>query len=185
MSCCMYTRNMGIRQRSTETWCWKYRCAQRVGIVFIPAGLDSWKAAGASVHDDLGGRVIATRLQVRDCQKRDVFIFLVSAYAPVGNAEQGMCETFLDSLDKCLSRMERNEFLVIGVDTNSSMGVSVSDDHDQHLKPTGQFGAHHRNAAGERFASSLSISNMRAVTTLFKKKNYATWNHPRSKLPGR
>ena len=81
-------------------------------------------------------------LQVRDCQKRDVFIFLVSAYSHVGNADQGMWDTFLDSLDTCLSRMEHNDILVIGADTNSSMGVSVPDDHDKHLKPTGQFGVH-------------------------------------------
>lgn len=159
------------------------RGSQGVGIVLSPAGVESWKAAGATVHDDLGARVIATRLQVRDCQQRDVFIFLVSAYAPVGDAEQGVWDTFLESVDRCLSRMEHDDILVMGTDTNSSMGITVPDDNDKHTKPIGQFGARHQNAAGERFASYLSVSNMRAVTTFFKKKNYATWNHPRSKLP--
>ena len=159
------------------------RGSQGVGIVLSSAGVEAWKAAGGILHNDLGPRVIATRLLVRDCQKRDVFIFLVSAYAPVGNAMQSEWDSFLDTLDTCLARMEHNDILVIGADTNSSMGVSVPRENDRHLKSTGQFGMTHRNAAGERFSSYLSMGNMRAVTTFFKKKNYATWNHPRSKLP--
>ena len=137
---------------------------------------------GGISHNDLGPRVIATRLLVRDCQKRDVFIFLVSAYAPVGNAMQSEWDSFLDTLDTCIARMEHNDILVIGTDTNSSMRVSVPRENDRHLKSTGQFGMTHRNTAGERFSSYLSMGSMRAVTTFFKKKNYATWNHPRSKL---
>ena len=37
------------------------------------------------------------------------------------------------------------------------------------------------NDSGRRFLSYLSINNLTAVTTFFKKKQYATWVHPRSK----
>ena len=83
-------------------------------------------------------------------------------------------DCFLDTLDTCIARMEHNDILVIGADTNSSIGVSVPRENDRHLKSTGQFGMTHRNTAGERCSSYLSMGNMRAVTTFFKKKNYAT-----------
>ena len=46
----------------------------------------------------------------------------------------------------------------------------------------GRFGLPHRNHAGIRFATFLEINNLVACSTYFRKKNYATWRHPRSKL---
>jgi len=46
----------------------------------------------------------------------------------------------------------------------------------------GCFGLEYVNDAGRRFLSYLAINNMLAITTCFRKKRYATWVHPRSKL---
>ena len=158
------------------------RGSQGVGIVLSAAAVESWKAAGAVVHNDLGPRVISVRLLVKDSQRRDLFIYLVSAYAPIGSAAQTEWDQFFDKLDTCLARMEHGDVLVAGVDTNSSMGM-VDVEHKQCHSAVGRFGLPHFNASGTRFASYLNTSNMRAVTTFFKKRSYATWTHPRSKLP--
>ena len=45
----------------------------------------------------------------------------------------------------------------------------------------GSFGLSHMNESGRRFASHLTINNLVAATTCFRKRNYGTWIHPRSK----
>jgi len=46
----------------------------------------------------------------------------------------------------------------------------------------GKFGLQHTNDSGRRFSSYLAINNLLATTTCFRKNNYATWIHPRSRL---
>ena len=55
------------------------RGSQGVGIVLSPQGVDAWKAGGCELHDDLGARVIAVRLLLKDDEDRDVGVFLISA----------------------------------------------------------------------------------------------------------
>ena len=112
---------------------------------------------------------------MKDHQKRDVGVFIVSAYAPVGNASENDWNNFFDQLRICISRKKKNDILVIGADTNSSMGQSDSNG------PLGKFGIPHVNDSGRRFLSYLSMNNLDVVTTKFMKNSYATWIHPRSK----
>ena len=58
------------------------RGSQGVGIILSDSAEKAWKAAGSVVHNDLGARVIAARLLVKDAQGKNIHIFLVSAYAP-------------------------------------------------------------------------------------------------------
>ena len=62
------------------------RGSQGVGILLSPDGIAAWNAAGMEIHTDLGARLIAIRLLLKDHQKRDVGVFVISAYAPIGNA---------------------------------------------------------------------------------------------------
>ena len=159
------------------------RGSQGVGIVLGQAGVNAWKAAGAVVHNDLGARVIATRLLLQDCQHRNVGVFLVSAYAPIGAAEQSEWDVYYERLDMCIARKNNNDILVIGSDTNASMGVrNMTTADDRSRSVVGKFGLEHSNFSGQRFASFLQTNNLLAVTTFFKKRQYATWKHPRSKL---
>ena len=75
------------------------RGSQGVGIVLSAAAVESWKAAWAVVHTDLGPSVISVRLLVKDSQRRDLFIYLVSAYAPIGSAAQTEWDQFFDKLE--------------------------------------------------------------------------------------
>ena len=147
--------------------------------------VDAWRAAGCELHDDLGARVIAVRLLLRDKEGKDIGVFLVSAYAPIGTADESLWENFFITLSACFARRKRGDILVVGSDTNSSMGYgSTRDDFNEgRCRSTlGQFGLAHINDSGRRFSSFLAVNNMLALTTCFKKKSYGTWIHPRSKL---
>ena len=60
---------------------------------------------------------MAVRFLVRDNQGRDVYLFLVSAYAPVGVADNSIWEEFFENLDECVSRKKADDILIIGCNT--------------------------------------------------------------------
>ena len=70
-------------------------------------------------------------------------------------------------------KKNHEDILIIGTDTNSSMGLSL-DEEDS----IGKFSIPHVNDSGRRFRSYLSINNLSAMSTRFEKKEYATWIHP-------
>ena len=72
--------------------------------------------------------------------------------------------------------------IIIGIDANSSLGT-VKREKQEVMASVGPFGNPHVNASGIRFRSFLEVNNLAAVTTFFQKKQYSTWNHPRSKKP--
>ena len=51
------------------------------------------------------------------------------------------------------------------------------------MRSIGPFGLTHQNRAGLRFNTYLEVNNLVAVTTYYKKNDYRTWTHPKSKLP--
>ena len=158
------------------------RGEQGVGFMLSPAVYHAWKAAGCEISKDFGARVMAIRLLVKDDLNKDVGVYLVSAYAPVGNAKQHLWDDFFERLELCIKRKRKNDVLILGCDTNSSMGTNANT-RDLNKSSIGKFGLNHRNCAGIRFHSFLEINELIALTTYFQKKNYATWSHPRSKLP--
>ena len=85
--CCLIHAGLAPEEQSK-------RGSQGVAIALSPRGVDSWKAAGSVVHNDLGARVLAVRLLVQDMEQRDIGLFLVSAYAPVGVADSNVWEEF-------------------------------------------------------------------------------------------
>lgn len=155
------------------------RGSQGVGIILNKDGVSAWKTAGYEKHVDLGARVMALRLLFKDKHNRDVAVFLISAYAPVGSAPNDEWDEYLENLLTCINRKREEDILIIGSDCNSSIGCSTDKDDG----PLGRFGLSHTNASGLRFYSFLAMNELKAATTCFKKKTYATWIHPRSKNP--
>ena len=153
------------------------RGSQGVGIALSPLGVEAWKAGGCELHDDLGARVIGVRLLLKDSENRDVGVLLISAYAPDSSKSEDDWIDYLDQLDRCIQRKRAKDILVIGTDANASLGVSYD-----HKSPLGPFGISHINKAGRRMRTFLSTNNLVAASTRFKKPNYGTWQHPRSKL---
>ena len=64
------------------------RGEQGVGILLSKNAVTAWKSAGSTVHNDFRARIIAVRLLVNDNMKNEVGLFLISAYAPIVNANQ-------------------------------------------------------------------------------------------------
>ena len=118
------------------------RGSQGVGIALSSHATHAWRAAGSELHNKFGGRVIAIRLLVRDSEGKDLYLFLVSAYAPVGNADQKEWDEYRRTLDNCIAHKRKEDVLVIGTDTNSSMGCSNEN------MCTGNFGISHVNESG-------------------------------------
>ena len=156
------------------------RGEQGVGIALSEKGVPAWKEAGSVLHNDFGGRVIEVRLQPREEKGRPVVLFLVSVYSPVGNSHPERWEEFLIQLDACIARKVKGDVLVIGIDSNSSVGTMGRDDQ-QSMTAVGPHGCAHLNLAGERFRTYLEVSGLTAATTYFKKKAYGTWIHPARK----
>ena len=158
------------------------RGSQGVAIALSPDAIAAWRAAGSELHNDIGARVIAIRLLVKDHKDNDVFVFLVSAYAPVSTATDVVWDDYYDKLQTCIGRRRTEDILLIGTDSNSSIGRTIyTADNENISRPVGSNGLNHQNQSGRRFRTFLSLNNLRAATTFFRKKNYGTWQHPRSK----
>ena len=152
------------------------RGSQGVAIALNSDGEAAWKAGGYEMYTEFGARVMAVRLLMRDYQNRDIGVFLISAYAPIGNAPEEEWGLYFDQLSSCIAKKRQNDILLIGSDTNSSFGISPENED-----PVGNFGISYINDSGRRFKSYLSINRLIAMTTYFKKNDYGTWIHPRSK----
>ena len=47
---------------------------------------------------------------MRDVQQRDVGLFIVSAYAPVGNADEQVWDDYFQNLSDCIARKPKMIF---------------------------------------------------------------------------
>lgn len=80
------------------------RGSQGVGIALNPDGEAAWKAGGYEKYTNFGARVLAIRLVLKDHENRDIGVFLVSTYAPVGNASDDEWDLYFDQLSSCISK---------------------------------------------------------------------------------
>ena len=80
------------------------RGEQGVGIALSGKGVAAWKDVELVLHDDLGARVIAIRLNLKVGSFCPVPVFLVSAYYPVGDASTEILDEFFSQLDACVAK---------------------------------------------------------------------------------
>ena len=156
------------------------RGSQGVGIVLSRSAVSCWEEAGCEVHRDFGARVIAVRMVAKDSRNADISLFLVSAYAPVSTSSEETWSAYYEQLQDCIDRRRPGDILLIGTDSNASIGVQASSDGEGYT-PVGRCGIDHINQSGRRFRNFLAVNNLVSATTCFQKKNYGTWQHPRSK----
>ena len=159
------------------------RGQEGVGIALSRNAVIAWKAAGSEIHTDLGSRLIAIRLSVKDARGKDIGIFLISAYSPIGAANEDVWSDYLNKLDIIMSRKRNSDVLIIGCDCNSSLGTTNRESEAMFKNSIGKFGLTHRNLSGVRFMTFLETRNLLALSSYYRKKLYATWTNPRSKLP--
>lgn len=61
------------------------------------------------VHNDVRTRIIAVPKLLNDNMKNEVVLFLISAYAPIENADQKLCNCFIEKLEFCISLKHPNQ----------------------------------------------------------------------------
>ena len=169
----------GPRRKNTTDLSMDKAGTRGVGIILSTEAHDAWKAGGFEVHRFPSARVIAVRLIVTDQRGKEVGLFLVSAYAPIGDAEQSEWEEFLDEMDGCIDKKHSNDILLIGADCNSSIGVRGASSS----KVVGKFGKARVNDAGTRFRNYMSLQSLSSAATHFYRSNgkYGTWMNPLTK----
>ena len=151
-----------------------------VSIVLNPTAYLGFKAAGSKC-DYYGLRIIAITIKLKDAKGKDIFIRLISAYAPHSGCTGEEKEQYESDLSRAIISCGDNEILIVGSDTNASLScIKETDIQDAGVqRPVGKFGCEHTNAAGERLESFMGTHNMCLPTTFFQKKKsmYSTWYH--------
>jgi hypothetical protein len=157
-----------------------------VAILLSPSAQKAWEKAGSQVLH-YGRRIIATRLSLTDNEEREVVVFLVSAYAPIGAAAPEERAEYAQHLQACINECKEHELLVIGTDANAAVGVRSR--HDDPHAPgrdvvRGQFGIEHQNNAGRELCGMLGAGELCLPSTFFQQTpgTYGTWRHPCSGL---
>ena len=160
------------------------------GIILSPEATSAWKAAAGTSPNlfcDFGPRIIALRMLVFDEHQKPLYLFMISAYAPVSTAPDAEHDEFELLLDAALSKRQPGDVLILCADINASIGRdgTCTDDPDintYQYGAVGPFGINYTNDAGRRFRTFLDTHDLCAVCTFFQKKHYGTWMHPASKL---
>ena len=86
--------------------------SQGVGFILNQEAIKAWKDGGCELYK-ISARIIALRLLLEDRQKKTVGLFLVSAYKPVGVADETQWDVFLNDLEECVSKKRPDDLLLI------------------------------------------------------------------------
>lgn len=158
-----------------------------VGIVLDKEATEAWRQAGET-WEAVSPRLISARLKVtRAGQRRpggsretsNVYVSVVSAYAPTARAPPGVKEKFIEDLQYTVDKIPSSDVLLILGDFNARVGSSARGD-DLWRGVRGRYGVGNCNEAGEDFLQFCTINNFTIMNTWFCKKpiHLATWKHP-------
>ena len=74
------------------------RGQEGVGIALGREGIQAWKAAGCEIHKNFGSRILSIRLLMKDTKRKDIGVYLVSAYSSIGLAPEAVWKKYLNNL---------------------------------------------------------------------------------------
>ena len=148
-----------------------------VGILLDDRATAAWKEAGEA-WEAVSSRVITARLKAaRAGQRRpggsretgNIFVSVISVYAPTAKAPPGIKEKFIDDLQDAIDRTPASDILLLLGDFNACVGKSTADD-DEWREIRGGHGVDCCNAAGEKFLEFCAVNNFTIMNTWFTKK---------------
>jgi len=119
----------------------------------------------------------------QDMRGKNIGIFLVSAYAPIGVATNNIWKDFLGNLERCIRNKPKSDILLIGCDCNSYLGICYGRNLMKKNQPLGSSVYHIAMVQVFAFLTLFETINLVTITTYFRKRKYTTWSHPNSKLP--
>ena len=125
---------LGAGQEQTSN-----RGSKGVGILLSPDATRAWHRVAEqkrpNIINDLGARVMAVTLNLdSDNNGRAVDVFVVSSYAPTSTHSEVEWEAYYDALSAALARRPPNAIVIIGADTNASIGRGKFNDITGHAK---------------------------------------------------
>ena len=158
------------------------RVGQGVAIVLGPQATVAWTKSGQRVYR-FGQRIVAVRLEFKTARKIH-HLFIVSGYAPHSGYPLEIREEYQSQLRQCIETCTSYERLIIGTDTNSSIGVRSPTDLTDRVR--GPYGIAHENECGRDLHQLLAMEEMCLPTTFFKAKRQHdthTWRSFRTNKP--
>lgn len=170
------------------------RGSKGLGFVLSAKAFQLWELAGSFQVTSVDQRSFGIRVAAKDSKGRDVGLFLVCCYAPVGCAPEAEWQQFFAGWDQVLKSARSGDIVVSMGDYNSSMGINVQcsaadiDTEESRTRAVdssgglGPFGSIHCNEAGRRLHSHIGSRGMVTCSTMFRKRQYNTWTHPCSRL---
>ena len=154
-----------------------------VAIILSKQAIKAWDNANNFIYRH-NARIISARLVFTPVNPNDkpIGIYIISAYAP---SSQSSSISYLNELRICINKKDKDDILILGSDTNCSMGTKTSSNSitSNSVDSIGHFGLPAKNAAGIEFVSFLQSEDLVAMSTFFQKPaiKYQTWMHPRTK----
>jgi hypothetical protein len=119
---------------------------------------------------------------MQDANRNKIGVFIVSAYAPTSGSSASEMQAYYDTLATAIARKQGNDVLFVGADANASVGVeSHNAGAGAGASAVGPFGLTHLNNHGRTFKSFLQMRELVSVSSHYRKPEYGTWIHPRSK----
>lgn len=158
------------------------RIGKGVAILLGPQATKAWRASGERTLR-YGERIVAVQFELK-VKRKTHHVRIVSAYAPHSGYPQNVREEYLSQLEACVNDCSSFERLIIGTDTNASIGIRNSNDLVDRVR--GPYGIEYENECGRSLYQLLAMQELCLPTTFFKaKKKRAkhTWRGIRTRKP--
>ena len=160
--------------------------ARRGGLGFILSrdAQKAWSNAGEYIrHRTIDGttRISTIRLSYKAGHHTRCY-HIINAYFPTSDADNSIHEEMHNQLAESIDECPPSAILIIGGDINAWIGTSSDWDGDNNTM--GRFGIRGINEKGENLMQLLLNSDLKAVSTFFEKKKYATYRTKKGETAG-
>ena len=163
------------------------RGSKGVGVLLSRRAHAAWDRGGHEKHAE-SDRLLGVRLVVRCGRRgrqyrRQMGIFLITAYAPTSGHVVAEHDAFYDGFTRLLARAQPGDVVVVCLDGNASIGRgSLGGDSEAagRTGTVGPFGLDRVNATGRRLRGFMETHQLASLASFFRKPHYSTWVHPRT-----
>ena len=160
-----------------------------VGIALDERATAAWRDAG-EIWEAVNSSIVTARLKVvivgqrradGSREKKNIYMSVISVYAPTAKAPPAIAHKFLDDLQDVVDRVPLTDVLMLMGDFNARVGSGNNNDLWWGVR--GRHGVGRFNEAGEGFLEFCARNELTIMNTQFEKKQHhlATWKHPATK----
>ena len=135
----------------------------------------AWCNAGEYIkHRDIDGvtRISSIQLSYKSDQHTRYY-HIINTYFPTNDADKSSHDSMSTQLSEAIEECPSSAILIIGGDINAWIGTK--ENWEASNKSVGKFGISGINERGENLMQLLLNSELKATSTFFQKKSYATY----------